>query len=291
MDDKYIIRFCQVLYVQDDFAGLRIKVRLKYEDSDIKLDKDLPYCSPLLPKMIHINPKVGELVLVILQAQGQSQGNRFFIGPFLAQPYNMAMGNYIQDQSLFQGNPLRMIGPHPDLNPQNEGTLPDREDIAIQGRENADVILKPNQIQLRCGFKENPKGGLKSLIFNDKDLAYIQLRYGHFKDNKGKDFNSLVNIVGDRINLLSHDSATYFKLGDRKELINEETLNKIFETAHPMVYGDRLIEFLKLLVNSFMLHDHKWAQLPPTPTENTIKLNQETQLLNQSILSQSIKIN
>lgn len=291
MTDEFIIRFCQVLYVYDDQAGLRIKVRLKYEDSEISEDRNLPYCYPLLPKMLHVNPKVGELVLVILQAQGQSKGNRFFVGPFIAQPYNLNHGNYIQDQCLFNGVANVKPAPNPSLNPSNEGTLPDREDIALQGRDNADVVLKPNQVLLRCGFKKQGNGVYNSLNFNDKDLAYIQLKYGYYKDNKGNTFNSIANIVADRINLLSHDSGTYFDLGNRKELIDDETLNKILERAHPMVYGDRLIDFLKLFVNVFLHHEHKWAQYSPTITENITKLDTETQQLSKNMLSASIKIN
>ena len=31
----------------------------------------------------------------------------------------------------------------------------DREDVAIQGRNNADLIFKENEARLRCGFKKN----------------------------------------------------------------------------------------------------------------------------------------
>ena len=55
-----IIRFCEVLSVVDDKAGLRIKVRLEPEDANCKYIDDLPYCFPLLPKLNSINSKVGE---------------------------------------------------------------------------------------------------------------------------------------------------------------------------------------------------------------------------------------
>lgn len=291
MSDDFIIRFSQVLYVHDDQAGLRIKVRLKYEDTDVAEDRDLPYCYPLLPKMLHVNPKVGELVLVILQTQGQSKGNRFFIGPFIAQPYNLKWGNYFQDQCLFNGVNNVKPGPNPALNPANNGTLPDREDIALQGRDNADVILKPKEVLLRCGFKKLGHGAHNTLNFNDKDLAYIQLKYGQFKDEKDNSFSSVANIVADRINLLSHDSGTYFDLGDNEQLITEETLSKILKNAHPLVYGDNLVEFLMLFVNAFLHHEHKWAQYTPTQTEMIDKLNIEMQTIKQKMLSPSIKIN
>lgn len=266
-NDDYIIRLCTVINVIDDSYGMRIKVRLGYEDSGIE-DKDLPYCFPLLPKLLHVNPRIGELVFVILQKQGQSAGNRFFIGPINSQPYFINNESTYQAQSLFIGDQICQPLPHPRMNPENIGTLPDREDVALQGRQNADVVLKPNQLLLRCGFKKNPIGSAEhTLIFNDKDLAYIQLKYGNYRDKKDNKFNSVVNIVGDRINLLSHDSGTYFDLGERTDLIKDETLLDILDRAHPLVYGDKLIEFLKKFIMVFMNHQHAWAQLPPNLLE------------------------
>lgn len=286
--DTYIIRLCTVINVQDDSYGLRIKVRLGYEDNGIE-DKDLPYCFPLLPKMIHVNPRIGELVFVILQSQGQAAGNRFFIGPVISQPYFLNEEFTYQAQSLFQGAQIKKPLPHPGMNPENTGTLPDREDVAIQGRQNADLILKPNQLLLRCGFKKNPLSSAEqNLVFNNKDLAYIQLKYGNYKDNKNRTFNSVVNIVGDRINLLSHDSGTYFNLGDRTDLISDQELYKILENAHPLVYGDKLVSFLKQLIEVFKNHQHPWAQLPPCliePHQKVLSTNLD------NLLSNAIHIN
>ena len=78
MENNVLIRFCEVLSVMDDNAGLRIKVRLYPEDADYKTTEELPYCFPLLPKHIHINPKVGECVLVLLSTINHSGSNRFF---------------------------------------------------------------------------------------------------------------------------------------------------------------------------------------------------------------------
>lgn len=290
IQDTYILRLCTVLNVQDDADGLRIKVRLDYEDNDVE-DKDLPYCFPLLPKLLHVNPRVGELVFVILQSQGQVKGNRFFIGPIISQPYYINKDFAPQAQSLLQGIQNKQPLPHPKTNPLNDGTLPDREDVAIQGRQNGDIIFKPNQVLLRCGFKKNPLGSAENtLIFNDKDLAYIQLKYGNFND-KTSNFNSIVNVVADRINLLSHDSPTSFKLGDSKDLITDEEMDNILNNAHPLVYGDNLVKFLQDLVNIFLTHEHPWAQLPPTVTDQISKLLKNTNTLSKDILSKSIKIN
>src|SRR5574344_2948181 len=242
-----IIRFCEVLSVVDDKAGLRIKVRLEPEDANCKYIDDLPYCFPLLPKLIHINPKVGECVMVILTDSDSPKGNRLFIGPVISQQYGLNYEPFrFQSRALLNGNNYAKPLPDPIMNADNDGSYPDREDIALQGRQNADLILKDNEVRIRCGFKREPNGNPQNtLLFNREDLSYIQMKYKKLKDHNKNDFASSINIVADRINLLSHDSKTPFTLNDRKSLITDEELVKILEKAHPLPYGDELIEFLK----------------------------------------------
>lgn len=264
MNDSYIIRLCTVLNVQDDAYGLRIKVKLPYEDNGIDDEKDLPYCFPLLPKLIHVNPQIGELVLVILQSQGEAKGNRFFIGPVISQPYFNSKDHANQAQSLLIGDQPNKPLPHPITNTANDGTLPDRDDIAIIGRQNTDIILKPNQLQLRCGFKQNPTGPAEqTLVFNKFDLAYIQMKYGKYKDAYGGDFNSVINVVADRINLLSHDGKKQFNLCKPDELLDDDELSKVLKNGHPLIYGDELVSFLQQFINVFKHHEHDWARMKP----------------------------
>lgn len=288
--NETLIYFCRVLSVVDDSEGLRIKVKIPYYDADDTPVSDLPYAFPLLPKFVHVNPKNDEMVLVFLQNLESSASNRFFIGPVISQPQKLDFDAYnFSAQSLLAGNQISKPLSAPSLNPLNEGTLPDREDIAIQGRGNSDMILKPSELRLRCGFKQN-SSALKSdcLMFNDKDLAYIQMRYNRMKDHKNNDVSSVINVVADRINLLSHDSWTKFNLTDPVSLIQDEELKRIYENAHPLPYGDELIKFLKQFINIFMNHTHPFAMDGPclkSPDFNTL-----TKDLNE-MLSKSIRIN
>ena len=288
-DDK-IFRECEVLSVIDDKAGLRIKVRIHPDDSDCPTIDDLPFCYPLMPKHFHINPKVGEMVLVITSVLGVTKGRRWFIGPIISQQYNLNYDPFnFSAKSILDNGKFSTPLPRPELNPDNEGTYPDREDIAIQGRQNADLILKDSEVRLRCGFKKEPTGKPENtLLFNREDLSYIQMKYKRLKDHKGKDFSSSINIVADRINLLSHDSKTPFTLNDRKALITDEELVKILEQAHPLVYGDELVEFLKQLIEVIRTHTHPFSMDPPCFT------TPQTKVLNTDLdemLSNSIRIN
>ena len=281
-DDK-IFRECAVVSVNDENACLRIKVRLQPEDNNTAVE-DLPYCFPLLPKHFQVNPKVGEMVLVITSRLGVAQSRRWFIGPIISQQYMLREDPFISATTGYFS-----LLPRPELNPENEGSYPDREDVAVQGRKNSDLILKENEVRLRCGFQKEPNGlSQNSLLFNKEDLSYIQMKYKRMKDDKGKTFNSAINIVADRINLLSHDSTTPFTLNDTKELITEKELKKILEKAHPLIYGDELVNFLTQLIEVIRTHTHPFAMDPPCFTTPQTKVL-DTDL--DAMLSQSIKCN
>ena len=281
-DDK-IFRECSVVSVNDENACLRIKVRLQPEDNNTAVE-DLPYCFPLLPKHFQVNPKVGEMVLVITSRLGVAQSRRWFIGPIISQQYMLREDPFISATTGYFS-----LLPRPELNPENEGSYPDREDVAVQGRKNSDLILKENEVRLRCGFQKEPNGlSQNSLLFNKEDLSYIQMKYKRMKDHKGKTFNSAINIVADRINLLSYDSTTPFTLNDTKELITEKELKKILEKAHPLIYGDELVNFLTQLIEVIRTHTHPFAMDPPCFTTPQTKVL-DTDL--DAMLSQSIKCN
>lgn len=288
--DDVIIRLCEVLSVEDDSEGLRIKVRIDPDDDNIKYIEDLPYTFPLLPKMLHVNPKVGECVMVILSTQGDTSGNRYFIGPLISQAYMMNYDPFkFSSRSLLEGQQVVRPLPNPRQNPSNNGTLPDREDIAIEGRQNSDIILKNDELRLRCGFKREPLAKPENtLSFNDVDLGYIQMRYKKLKDKKGNEFSSVTNIVADRINLLTHDSINYFDTTDPTSLITDESLLNILENAHPLPFGDLLIDFLQKLIKIFKDHSHPFPMDPPCfsqPEKETLA----TDLT--KYLSQGVRIN
>lgn len=282
------IRLARVLSVEDEQAGGRIQVRFVPEDDDIKDDKDLPFCFPLVPKIIHCIPKVNETVAIVLLTA--AKGVRFYVGPMISQLYALPFDPYNYQSRVFlgAGNIVKPL-PNPNTNPENDGSYPDVDDIALQGRNNADLILKDSEVRLRCGFKKQPKGPAKtSLLFNREDLSYILMRYRKSKDQKGKDYSSSINLVADRINLLSHDSSTPFPLNDTKELITDEAMLEILKKAHPLVYGDLLVQFLKGLINVIRTHTHPFPMDPPSFT------TQELDVLGtnlESMLSKAVRTN
>lgn len=299
-NNNLIIRECKVLAVEytdkNDKGGLRIKVHIGREDSDWNGNLDnLPWCYPLLPKHFHLNPKLGETVLVILSRTDQPKKRRWFVGPLISQQYFL---DYESDDSFqtnvlldYQNNVPALLNPK--NNPDNEGSLPDPEDIAIQGRNNTDLILKKNELRVRCGFKKYPYSRSsdvdKSLVFNDEDMGYIQMKYNANLGNNGG-WMSTINIVADRINLLTHqkNTNTPFNLLNKKELITNEEQTKIENEAHPLIFGDDFMNFLKNFIEIFRTHTHPFPTKPPSLNKNHVDtLNTDL----KTMLSKAIKIN
>jgi hypothetical protein len=79
---------------------------------------------------------------------------------------------------------------------------------------------------------------------------------------------SVVNIVAEKINLLSHKGSNNFELTDPEKMITEDSQLQINTDSHPMVHGDKLIDFLKLVKTFIETHVHPYAGLPTDPDTN-----------------------
>jgi hypothetical protein len=75
-----IVRICEVISVDDKNDGDRIKVRMHPEDNHKKSIDEYDYCFPLLPKMLHVKPKVGESVMIITAIANNGDSQRLHLG-------------------------------------------------------------------------------------------------------------------------------------------------------------------------------------------------------------------
>jgi len=288
----FVLRESIVESVEDNYRGLRIKARLIPEDNGKDI-KDVPYAFPLIPKHFAVNPKKDEMVLIITNDINSPNKRRWFIGPIISQDYYLNKCEALTKAKtlLDDGNGDLMTcnpEPNPVTNPENDGTLPDRDDIAIRGRNNADLIFKDNELRLRCGFKLYPHSP-DDLTFNTHDLAYIKMKYQREYENgeSGTTYASSINLVADKINLLTHHSIDNFTLTNSEELITDNEMKTILQKAHSLPYGDKLIEFLKQFITVFANHTHPYPMMKPN--EETDMLALENFNLD-SLLSKNIKI-
>ena len=158
----------------------------------------------------------------------------------------------------------------PRMIPDNDGILPNDNDIVIRGRKNTDIQITDDEIRIKSGVKLVNEDEKYKMAFNTKDPGYVKIKYhlNPLEDNS----RSSTSIVSDKIFLLSNTSPNYFNTTDRKDLITDEELNKILNSAYKLPYGELLVEFLTTFVEAFVKHTHDFSMLPPNPAHTTTLL-------------------
>ena len=365
LDDHYtkIIFNAYVVSTKDDFCSGEIKCRIDNIDSDV-LDEDLPKCFPLLPLNINIKPKIGERVRVIFYEANNATHKSFQSIRLYVSAYSsyQTLANDPFHYSANSHEPNGFIRANSDTKNAEKslGLYPTDDDVALMGKDNADIFLKPSEILLRVG-KHVPSD---VNTFNTSDVGYIQMRHGIpdlveetvtknvtkeiilpseneivVTENEGiynielKDINdgktittvtassvqeaktqirditqvyerylintklsefdsipktfsnrktiteqvetkvtkttntnsgSVINIVADRINLLSHESIKNFNMTSQPNYINIDDQSYINTNAFSIVLGEVLNEFLEIIQDAFYNHTHPYPNLPPT---------------------------
>ena len=264
----------------------------EYDNSD-SANLTLPNCFPLMPKMVSPIPKVGETVLLFMYSAEDRYSDRFYIGPIIS---NL---NLINKQTLNAGSTASLSTgfylPQKDLSKVEsvKGVYAEYDNdntYSINGRDNSDIVFKPSEVLIRGGkfIQNNP------LEFNQSNPAYIQIKHGFNHtdtiDNALPNISSYYgvggpvyepltkkisvnNIVADKINLLTYNGAPSFNLTNRDLLnsttpyITDDELDTILSTAHPLVFGDILLEYLKAMRAAFDTHVHNHFGAAP-PTDN-----------------------
>ena len=295
---------------------IRCRIDANSMDKDLT-DNQLANCYPLLPKHINIVPKVGEVVFIILLDPDNRFSDRLYFGPIISTPQYLEKDTIKTALSSFAISP---VSPNLDIDTLKEavGIFPKREDIALQGRDNADIILKENESLIRAGQHELNN----NLAFNSKNPSYIQLRYNApiaKKNNVNSIFSpnyfpqyfsptnptatdgsggkntkngSVINIVSDKINILGHsDTDRDYILGNNENYISDDELLNIIQNAHPIAFGDTLLDYLKKLELAFMNHVHRFPGLKPSAVDGENYLKEYLEYPVETILSKNIKVN
>ena len=315
-----VVRICEVRSVDDDQGGDRIKVRMVQSDYT-KSDDELDYAFPLLPKMLHVKPKVGEWVIVINAVANNGDSQRYYIGPVISQETHMEdERNKDQALSMFRGNPLT-----PENNPNNDiskayGALSNPFDIDIIGRRGSEMQLKPNEARLKAGVRLANPTNRRDISFNSKNPSYLKLKYHEDASGKlgGKNigddgYKSTATIVADKIFLLGNTGSggngkddTFdtrnVKLPSKggingkdgsDDLITDKELNRALKDAHQVPFGDALVKYLKSLTMALRTHTHAYSMLPATEDATMASLGMlENSLIDrEEMLSDNVRIN
>ena len=266
-----LIKVGKVVEVEDRFStntagGMRVRAKLNEDKLKNGDNSKIPWAFPLLPKTFQTPPKVGEAVLVIAdEVDGFSSGQRYYIGPLISQPqYNSfcAAGDATSLLKFGARNPIQSI----DFSGKAFGAFPDKNDVAIIGRGTEDIALKYNEatmvseVDIRSGIRSNSFLDVTNIMFNSIDPAYIQLKYKRgIATGEKHEANSLINIVADRINIMSNrDSTISHDLHDTKTLVKESEVDSIMDRLHQVPKGDKLVELLEIIKGAILHHVHPW---------------------------------
>lgn len=258
------VREVENVYSKEGTDGMRVRAELSQDRT--KKVEDIPWAFPLLPKVFHVVPKVGEAVLVFTDLSNNNVTQRYYIGPIISQPQYMEYNGKDNALSNLKSGFFKTIERISNYD-ATRGSFPNNEDVAVVGRGSEDVTLKfdnaskKSEVDLRAGIRKASAFGDNALIgnimFNDVDPAYIQLKY---KKNLARDVSSVANIVADRINLMSNkDNNVSDSIHDKDALVKDEDTEKIMERLHQVPMGDKLVELLEVMKGAIMHHVHPWA--------------------------------
>lgn len=305
-----------------DYAGYnRIKAEIVNFDSNgnitTGLDKNftlqsLPFCVPLLPEFLHVRPKVGETVMVILENPAEPNSARYFIGPLITQQTKLEGQSFQASQSIFNKSSFsssptngNQIGGSPSTSFDNDArTLFAKQDeIAIQGRNNSDIILSNNEVKIRTGiftnlleFKENLDFPCQiELKIVDRPISSTGVRLADSQINSTFEIFSQQNIKASNINLISPEGKFRKITASKDELKYNPRLNDFGDeakTLHPAVLGDELVDVLINIINYLFSHAHP-PQSPPLANNyafNLLKFRDKS-YLSAKILSNHIRLN
>ncbi len=247
--------------------------------------EDSQVCFPFLPLHINIIPKKGETAKVILFDIRNDQYVREYVGPLVPQ-----LGDKLKESPNFpdarRGRPDYSLGYEQSINKivTAEGVYPKKDEIAIQGRDNTDIIFKPSEVLIRTSkFLPN-----QPTVRNDINPGYIQLKTitpGKFNITKeiesttntefknllnnenGQKIRTDINLVSNKIYLIGRDDNSSII----KPYFNEEEEVNIEDKLHPIVYGDILQDFIELLYKWINSHVHPYHGKPPNEGDQALK--------------------
>lgn len=296
------VLLAKVISVDDEFDGGRIKARVIPDDARLS-DENLPFAFPLLPKMLHVRPKVGESVFIICADDKNARSPRYYVGPLISQPQFMHQDYAEHSSSLLRGG-MATESQAPSTSPTAIGAYPNNDDIAVIGRRNSEIILRETdektgtaEIDIRCGVrKDNTKMSIPA-EFNELHPAYIQVKYqpyGMGTEHISTNGDSAINIVADNINLISPLSSSPsippVKKTDNDSLIDNETYQKVLNECHQLPYGDELVKFLNAFKEAFNTHTHAWVGAGQTPIPNGAYTKMNDYPMG-TLLSEHVRIN
>jgi len=254
-------------------------------------DEQLPFCVPMMPNHFHIVPLVEEMVYIMLENPSDNSAPRYYMGSQINSPFKLKFQAYPEANRVFKNTKFN-LNKEKGSNLESAVVIPKIGDIAIQGRTDADLILKPREVILVAGKFD--KGTVNVNKSTPSNLQLIQIE-NEEKNDDGKELipkYSQGNLTSTNVNIFSVRGK--FRDTSLGEFEINEDLKSFGETAgtlHPAVFGDELIKLLDIIVRVMLTHIHT-PQSPLVPTPESAELAAYTvQGELQKLISNHIRIN
>jgi hypothetical protein len=249
-------------------------------------DEKLPFCVPMLPEHFHVRPLVGEMVYIFLENPSDNSAPRYWIGPITTSKLKLKFQDYKEAVKIFEYT-IFNINQKVENKPKAATAFPEQADVAVQGRGDADLMLRQREAYLVAGkFKPN------SLDINTDTPSYLQLKqFDNVTVGPLKAY-SQANLQSTNINIFSpigkfrnKDLANFEKNEDLK------SLGDFANSLHPMVLGDEVVKLLDLIIRVLLTHVHT--------SQNPLLSIPESQALQeytvdgslQNLLSKFVRVN
>jgi hypothetical protein len=293
----------KVVSVDDDYNVGRIRVFIGEIDEASTPNNSLPYAYPLMSRIVHVMPKVGEAVLVLMGStldnkKSQLRKNRFWIGPLISNYQNIMNDNTdvfgmlnvkegVESTKNVTADPLQYKSK--DFKGKEVGTFPvdsktpqikdgNLDDVTIIGRNNTDIIQSDNKVTVRAGKHEKNQPQSANTI----NPTYSILEFVDENTSYGL-------TAGDEIYLVSHKGRYKFK-----KILTKDDIQELRDNTQSMLYGELTVKYLKVLTEVFLSHIHQHPEKEPTYSQNskyrTEDLRKELQNI-ENLLAKNIKIN
>lgn len=284
-----------VINIDDPTEQNRIVARIISLDENGKVlggrdrdtpDDKLPFCVPMLPEYFHVRPLVGEMVYIFLENPSDNSAPRYWIGPIINSKLKLKFQDYKESIKIFDYTVFN-VNDNTKNKPKVVTAFPEQADVAVQGRGDADLMLRQREVYLVAGkFKPN------SFDINTDTPSYLQLKQFDNVTTGPLKAYSQTNLQSTNINLFSPIGKFRDKNLAKFEK-NDELLSfgDFASSLHPMVFGDELIKLLDLIIRVLLNHIHTpqnpLLSIPESKTLQEYTIDGSL----QNILSKYIRIN
>jgi len=263
-------------------------------DRDVPDDK-LPFCIPSMPDFFFIRPLEGEMVFVTLENPSDNSAPRYWFGPIITSKLKLQFQSFEEAVKIFNYTDF-FINKKTNDKIVASVTFPERADVALQGRKDSILILKPRETYLSAGQFQSGKFGTE---VNTESPSFFQLKQfersvaGLSTNNSNllKQF-SQANLQSTNVNIYSprgkFRDKELKKFETNKDL---ESFGEVASTLHPAMFGDESVKLFDLIIRVLLNHIHT-TQNPLLPTPESKELQDYTVSGKlQNIISNHVRIN